>query len=71
MISGRGSGEKVFENSTFNFFLIDKNKHNTENIFTTVKRNDINVRLTAQEGAFLILIFFTTLRKAKLKKFQE
>lgn len=68
MISGRGSGEKVFENSTFNFFLIDQNKHNTENIFTTVKRNDINVRLTAQEGAFFNFDFLYDIKKTKIEK---
>lgn len=68
MISGRGSGEKVFENSTFNFFLIDKNKHNTENISTTVKRNDINVRLTAQEGAFFNFDFLYDIKKSKIEK---
>lgn len=68
MISGTNSEEKSFENSTFNFFLINKNIHDTENIFTTVKRNDINVRLTAQEGAFLNFDSLFDIKKTKIKK---
>ncbi|MCR8703614.1 FRG domain-containing protein [Weissella cibaria] len=71
MISGASSSEKNFENSTFNFFLIDPNKHNVDNVFTTVKRNDINVRLTAQEGAFLNFDALFDIKTTKIKKIQR